>query len=474
MEKYDFVVIGAGSAGLTGARFAAQLGVRVALVERSRTGGDCTWTGCVPSKALISVAKTAHRMRTAGSQGLDPVEPEVDFRRVMARVRGPISDIHSRESPETLAKEGIEVVEGAARFLDDHTVSAGHRTLYGRKILIATGAAPVVPGIPGLSDAKFFTYHDIWSIEDLPRHLLVVGGGPIGCELAQAFRRLGSRVTLIEALDRLLPQVPLEASSILSSRLAEEGAALRMGTPVESVQQLPYRVAILAGGDRIEGDVLLVAVGRRPNLDGLDLDEAGVAHGRQGVFVSSRLRTNKRHIYAAGDCTGGPQFTHYAGWQGFMAVRNALLPGASRGVMDGVPWAVFTDPEFAHTGMTEEQARERYGNRAKVCHWPMERVDRAVVEGDTAGFLRVIYKKNGTVLGATIVAKRAADMIHEWTLAIHRRMKIWDLARTIHVYPTLSMAAMEATTDIQVSRMLDGVQGRVIRGMARLATLPGF
>ena len=322
-RDYDLAIIGGGSAGLTGAGLAVQLGARVALVEKHRVGGDCTWTGCVPSKTLLKAAKVAQEMRTADVHGLGAVEPTVDFKRVMDHVRAVVSDVYHNESPESLSSDGIDVFIGAARFRDSHTLSVGDTTIRARKLLLVTGAHPLVPSVPGLDDVSYLTYENVWDLDALPRRLLVVGGGPIGCEMAQAFRRLGSQVTLVEAAERLLLQDTPQASRVIAERFADEGITLRFNAPLQRARQDGEGIHVVAGDEEMVADQVFVAVGRRPNVKSLDLEIAGVSYSDRGIMVDSRLRTSKRHIYAAGDCTGGFQFTHYAGWQGFMAVRNA-------------------------------------------------------------------------------------------------------------------------------------------------------
>lgn len=467
-DSYDLVIIGGGSAGLTAAGFAVQLGARVALVEKNRIGGDCTWTGCVPSKTLLKAAKVAYEMRTADSYGLAPVEPEVDLKSVMAHVRAVVAEVYHEESPDALRADGIDVFLGAARFLDPHALAAGQITLTARHVLIATGAHPFIPPIAGLEGVEYLTYESIWDLEVLPRDLLVVGAGPIGCEMAQTFRRLGAEVTLVVSRARLLPRDEPDASHVLGEVFEVEGIDLRYNARAERAWQDESGIHLVAGGDELVGDVLLVAAGRRPNVDGLDLERAGVTYSAKGIQVDEHLRTSQRHIYAAGDCIGSHQFTHYAGWQAFMAVRNALLPGASQGVTDRVPWTTFTDPEVAHIGLTEEQARKKFGDAVMTCWWPMETVDRARAEGDTAGFIKLVHKKDGTLLGATIVARRAGEMIHEWIVALDRGLKVGDLANAIHVYPTYSTASMQAAAAIRVEQLLSGTSGRIVRGLARL------
>ena len=467
-QTYDLAIIGAGSAGLTAAGFAAQLGVRVALLEKYRIGGDCTWTGCVPSKTLLKVAKVAHQMRFANRYGLTPSEATVDLKSVMSHVRNVVAQVYQHESPEGLRANGIDVFLGNVRFLDPHTLSVGETTLAAHHILIATGARPFIPRITGLDGVDYLTYENIWNLKHLPKHLLVVGAGPIGCEMAQAFSRLGAKVTLIEAGERMLPRDDPAASKVLAEVFTNEGMDLRFHVAVERAWQNADGIHLAAGAEEFVGDGLLVAVGRHPDVGSLALEQAGVAYSGHGIEVDDQLRTTQRHIYAAGDCTGSYQFTHYAGWQAAMAVRNALLPGAAKGVSDRVPWTTFTDPEVAHIGLTEDEARKKFGNVMTTCEWSMERVDRARAEGDTAGFLKLVHKKDGTLLGATIVCGRAGEMIHEWIVAMEKGLKVGDLAQVIHVYPTYSTVSMQAAADIRVAQLLGGTSGRIIRSLAHL------
>ena len=406
---YDLIVIGAGSAGLTAARFARQLGLSAALVERSRVGGDCTWTGCVPSKALLKAAGIVHSMRTADRIGLPNVSPDVDLRAVMERIRTVIGHIYDTESPDTLANEGIDVISGEASFTSTGSVAVDGRMLTARRFLIATGASPVIPPIHGLDGVAFHTYETVWEMEDLPTSLAVVGAGAVGCELAQAFARLGSDVTLVEAAGRILPQEDPDVSEVIERRFADEGISVMAGESVQAVSAARERGARIetSSGRMVEADTLLVAVGRRANTDGLGLDAAGVAYGPTGITVDRHLRTSRKGIYAAGDVTGGPQFTHYAGWQGFMAVRNAFLPSNARAVLDLVPRATFTDPEAAQAGLTETEAKDRLGSKALSSRWPLSEVDRALTDGETDGFVKAVHDGKGTTLGVTIVAPRA-------------------------------------------------------------------
>ena len=451
----DLAIIGAGSAGLTAARFAARLGKRVALIEAHRVGGDCTWTGCVPSKALLHAAKAAHTIRNSSSLGVAAGQPLVDFATVMHRVRKVIEQIYADESPDTLRSEGIDVIEAPGRFLDARTIAVAGAEVSAKRFLICTGASPTAPPIPGLTELPYLTYESFWELQSLPSSIGVIGGGPIGCELAQACQRLGSRVTLVEATDRLLPNDEPEASAVVAQALRRDGVEVRLSTRVESADEI-----------RELGDVLLVAVGRRPTLDGLGLSDAGVAHTSRGITVDQYLRTTARHIYAAGDCAGGYQFTHYAGFQGAMAVRNALLPGRGRGVLELAPWATFTDPEVAHIGYTEEQARRQLGGRVRVATLPMASVDRAIIEGATDGFIKVVHRPDGTILGTTIAGPSASEMAQSWALAAEKRFGLRDIAKTLHIYPALSVGSQQLAWEGYVTRLTSGLIGRLLRRLS--------
>ena len=468
---YDLIIIGAGSAGLTAARFARQLGLSVAIVEQSRVGGDCTWTGCVPSKALLKVAGVAHSAGTAGRYGLTSAAPVVDFPLAMDRIRAVIQQIYDAESPDALAREGIDIIQGEAAFTGPDSVRVDGDGYTARRFLVCTGASPVVPAIPGLEGSDYHTYETVWQMEELPSSLAVIGAGPVGCELAQAFARLGSQVTLIEAEDRILPGEDPEVSEVISRRFESEGIVASVGAGVLSVSSRGGGAVganvQLADGARVDADALLVAVGRRPNVATLALEAAGVAYGSGGIRTDRYLRTANRRVYAAGDVTGGPQFTHYAGWQGFMAVRNAFLPGNSPAVRQHVPRAVFTDPEIAQAGLTEDEARGENGGKALVSRWPMREVDRALTDGEPEGFMKVTHLPGGRVLGATIVAPGAGELIQEWTLAIEKGIQLGDLAQSIHVYPTYSMASQQLALRAYSKRLFAGRLGGLLRWLAR-------
>lgn len=464
-DAYDLVVLGGGSGGLTAARFAAALGMRVAIVEKRRMGGDCTWTGCVPSKALLRAARVAQEVRDAGRYGIRATAPEADMAAVRAYVRAAIDRVYRHETPEQLEREGVAVLPGTARFEDPHTVAVGDRIVRSRAFLISTGAGPFVPPVPGLDRVPFVTYEQIFDADSLPAAFVVMGGGPIGLEMAQAYRRLGSDVTIVT--DRLLPREDAEACSILQAALQREGVRILWGLAV-SVHAEGETIVVRTDRGDARGDRLLVAVGRRPAVEGLGLERAGVRHSRAGIPVDTRLRSNVRHVYAAGDVTGGPQFTHLAAWQGFQAARNALLPGHRSGLASLVPRVTFTDPEIAHVGANEAEARAAHGGAVRVERWPLARTDRAVREGDEHGFFRFVTRADGTLLGATVVARHAGDVIGELGLAIARRLKMADLAGVIHAYPTYSTAVQQLASTAALDAFFAGAPGRVVRALARI------
>jgi pyruvate/2-oxoglutarate dehydrogenase complex dihydrolipoamide dehydrogenase (E3) component len=467
-DEYDLIVIGAGSAGVSAAPFAARLGATVALVERYLPGGDCLYTGCVPSKTLIKSAKVAWEMRRAADYGLTPADTVVDLGRVMAHVQDVIRRVYQFESPDALAEDGVEVVLEAARFVDPHTIAAGERRLRAKYFLLCTGARATLPPVSGLTETPYESYETVFNMKRLPARLLVLGAGPIGLELAQAFQRLGSQVTVFQRSKHILTFADPEISMALIDVLAQEGIQFRTGSQIERVASTSSGgVSVTVDGESVEGDALLVATGRQPNVEQLGLDKAGVETTEKGVPVDERLRTNQKHIYACGDVIGSHQFTHYAGWQAYLAVRNALLPGSSSGVRDQVPWTIFTDPEVARCGMTEQEARERHGDDVRVATWPLERLDRAQTEEDRQGFIKVVHKRGGEILGAHIMAARAGEMISEYVLAMEKDLNFGDLSGAVHVYPTYSTGNQQIAAVYRVNGLLESRSGKLVTGLAK-------
>ena len=443
-HRYDLVVLGGGTAGLVSSMIAAGAGARVALIERARTGGDCLWTGCVPSKSLIAAAALAHRMRHAASVGLEPVEPRVDFARVMEHVSRAIATIAPHDSPERLRGAGVELIEAEGRFVAPGRVEAAGSTLRWRTAIIATGSHPVLPPLDGLDQAQALTTETVWDLRVLPRRLVVLGGGPIGCELAQAFARLGSQVTLVEMADRLLLKEEPEASALIADRLRGEGVDVLTGTRASAVRDGEL---LLGGGDTVPFDRILVSVGRAPRTAGLGLDRVGVDVDERGaVVVDDRLRTSGRGIYAAGDVTGQLAFTHVAGHHARVAASNALFH--TRSTLSGtIPWVTFTDPEVARVGLSEAQARERWGGRAQIARFDYARSDRAITSGEAYGFAKLVADSRDRLVGATIAAPGGGEAIAELTAWISQKAKLAVVSRTVHAYPTLAEGPARAADE---------------------------
>ncbi len=442
-SRYDLVIVGMGSGGMVGAEFASTIGLRVAVVERARVGGDCLWTGCVPSKALLASAKAAHTMRTAPRYGLPAVDFEIDTSLVWARIRAVQAEVATTDdSPDRYAAMGIEIIPGQARIVGPNTVEilGEERRLETRVILICTGSHPAVPEIEGLKEAGFLTSENVFDIDRAPRSVIMIGGGPIAIEMAQAFSRLGIVITVLQKDAGILPRDEADLVAVLARTLRDEGVDLRLNVETERIAVADGRKIVFGAeaGEpaRWEAEELLVAVGRRPNVEGLGLEEVGVKVGRRGIEVDERMRTSVPSIYAAGDVAGRFLFTHSAAYEAVRAVRDAFYPGKGK-VTDFVPWCTFTDPELAHAGLTVAEAETRHGDDVEVWRMELAHSDRARAESASEGAIVVVTAK-GRVVGAHILAPSAGEMIHELAVAIHEGMKLAELAGLIHVYPTLS------------------------------------
>jgi pyruvate/2-oxoglutarate dehydrogenase complex dihydrolipoamide dehydrogenase (E3) component len=471
MQHYDLVVIGGGTAGLVTAAGSAGIGARVALVERERLGGECLWTGCVPSKALIAAARSAAESRGAERYGIRSAQVEADFGAALRWVRDAQQRIAPHDSPERFRGLGVDVIQGEARFTGARALSVDGRALSAKRIVLATGSAPAVPPIPGLADVPYLTNETIFSLTERPATLLVLGGGPIGLELAQAFTRLGSTVHVLEAAPRLLPREDHELAELLGQRLDAEGVRLHLGMTATRVERGPsgrgIRVTAASSDDgphgsrealTLEGDALLVATGRTPRLDGLELARAGVEAGKGGITVDEGLRTTAEGVWAAGDCVGPLRFTHVADYQARLVIRNAFFPFRSRADYSVVPWVTFTDPELAHVGLTEEEARERHGDGVRVWRRPFADVDRAITDGETAGLVKLVTTHRGRILGGHILGHGAGNMIGEITLAMKHGVSAQALGNTIHPYPTYPEAIRQAAEQYTKSRFAGPVK----------------
>ncbi len=438
--RYNLVAIGAGTAGLVSSALAAGLGAKAAIVERHLMGGDCLNFGCVPSKAVIRAARSVEEARRAQAYGTPIFAREaVDFGAAMQRMRGLRARIAAEDSAARFRDElGVDVILGEARFVARDALEVDGARLRFARAVIATGARPSLPPIPGLAEARARTNETIWELTERPRRLAVIGGGPIGCELAQAFARLGCAVTLVEALPRLLPRDDEEAAQIVARRLAAEGVTLRLGAGVERVETNPGEKRLhLRGAEPVVADELLVAVGRAPNVEGLGLETAGVAFdAKRGVLVDDRLRTSNPRIFAAGDVCMDAKFTHAADAAAKIAVQNALFLPTQKLSSLVIPWCTFTDPEVAQVGLSERDAETR-GVAVDVYRAPLEQVNRAVLDGEEEGFVKLVVKRGGQqILGGTIVAAHAGELITQVTLAIIGKLGLGTLLRVIHPYPT--------------------------------------
>ena len=434
---YDFAIIGAGSGGLSVAAAAAQFGQKVILFEKEKMGGDCLNFGCIPSKALIAAAKQAHMFRTAGKYGIVTVEPKVDFKKVRAFVQSVIAAIEPNDSVERFEKLGVKVVLGAAKFRDAKTVETKEGVFSAKRFVIATGSRAAVPSIPGLANVPYFTNETIFDNTTLPEHLIIIGGGAIGVELAQAYRRLGSAVTIIEAFEPLAKDDPELASIVLESLRGDEVKILAR-TTIKRISKSKAGIVIETEGlGKIMGSHLLVAAGRVANVDGLNLEAAGVAYTAKGVTVDKGLRSSQKHIYAIGDVAGGLQFTHVANYHAGLVVRNALFRLPVRSRTDIVPHVTFTDPELAQVGLTEAEAMKLFGSRVRVVRWSFHDNDRAQAEGKTAGLIKAVIGKRGKILGVGIAGAQAGELIQPWVLAMTEDLKVRSIANMVAPYPTL-------------------------------------
>ena len=436
----DLCVIGAGSGGLSVAAAAAQLGVSVVLVEKGKMGGDCLNYGCVPSKAIIAAGKVAHKMRTSAPFGVQPVDPVVDWASVNDHVKSVIAAIEPNDSVERFTGLGVHVIEAAGKFKDKKTVVAGDHEIQARRTIIATGSSAAIPPIPGIDQVPYLTNETVFENREPMKHLVVVGGGPIGMELAQAHRRLGAKVTVLEAFS-VMAKDDQELAKIVVDQIKSEGVDLYEGVRVEKLEKIEGGIRVYVSKDGETGELdashLLVAAGRKPNIDGLNLEAAGIKYERQGIKVSKRLKTSNSKVYAIGDVAGGLQFTHVANYHAGIVIRSALFRMPVKANSNAIPWVTYTEPELANVGLTEEQAKAKHRD-VRILRWPYAENDRAQAERVTEGFVKVITAKNGRILGASIVGEHAGELIQMWTLAISKKMKIGAMTGFISPYPTLT------------------------------------
>ncbi len=466
----DICVIGGGSGGLSVAAAAAGFGVDVVLIEKHKMGGDCLNTGCVPSKALIAAARRAHVLRASGAFGIAPQEPGIDFAAVHEHVHAVINAIAPHDSVERFTRLGVRVIEAAGTFIDADTVQAGDIQVKARRFVIATGSSAAAPPIAGLENVPFLTNETLFDAKALPEHLIVIGGGPIGMEMAQAHRRLGSRVTVLEMFAPLGKDDP-ELGAIVLEQIRAEGVDIRGGVKIIKVEKTGdnIQVVIEESGKTlvIKGSHLLVAAGRTPNVENLGLERAGIIHDRRGITVDAGLRSSNRRVYAIGDVAGHFQFTHVANYHAGIVIRAILFRLPARISDAAIPWVTYTDPELAHVGLTEAAARKAHGNTIKVLRWPFAENDRAIAMRETAGLVKIITTRRGRILGAGIAGPEAGEIIQPWVLAISARLNIKAMTAAITPYPTLSEVNKRAAISFYHDKMTNPWLGRLIRFLAR-------
>ena len=442
--EYDLCIIGGGAAGLVTAAGAASLGAKVILIEKAKLGGDCLYYGCVPSKTLIHSATVANTIRHANRFGLDAHHEAIDQNRVMHRVAEVIKHIEPNDSPERFRTLGVEVVFDSASFSSPNSVQLSERTITARNFVLATGSRPAIPNISGIESVPYFTNETIFDNKENISHLIVLGGGPIGCEMAQSFVRLGVKVTLVSR-NRLLPKEDADMAEVVKQQFLVDGIDLHLYVDTKKAEKTEQGISLELYGEQnhpqtthLEGSHLLVATGRRSNIENLALEKAGInISDASKVNVDSRLRTSNKHIYACGDIAGPYLFTHMAEHQAGVVLQNTLFHLPIKVQTKAIPWCTFTSPELARVGLSEDDA-EKQGIKYQVYCFPFSEVDRAIADGDTAGMAKIITNPRGKLLGACIVGPHAGELIAEYSLAITQGMKVSALSKTIHIYPTLA------------------------------------
>ncbi|EJW20874.1 hypothetical protein IMCC14465_06700 [alpha proteobacterium IMCC14465] len=465
VSKFDLCVIGAGSGGLSVAAGAAQMGARVVLIEKGKMGGDCLNYGCVPSKALLAAAHKAHDMHDGKEFGMKQTGLEINFRSVHNHIHDVIEGIAPHDSVERFEGLGVTVIKSKAKFMDARRVRAGSKVIMPRNTIIATGSSAALPDIPGLADIDYLTNETVFDLTRAPRHIVIIGGGPLGVEMAQALRRLGSEVTILEA-KRLLPKIDHELAEVVAAQLRKEGIRVVEETNIIQISQRRSNAVIhIADGKSvrdIEASHVLVATGRRPNLDELDLDKAGVLFSDSGIEVDRRLRTSNKRVFAIGDVIGGIQQTHAAGYHAGIVLRNTLFRLPAKADLSVMPRAIYTSPEIAEVGLTESEASQLHST-VQSLKWSFDDNDRARAERDMEGLVKVVVTKSGKILGAGIVGKNAGDLITPWTLAMQEDLKISSMANLIAAYPTRSEASKRAAGSFYAPTLFGKGTRRLVR-----------
>lgn len=472
MINVDICVIGGGSGGLAVASGAAQLGASTVLFEAAKMGGDCLNYGCVPSKALLGAARHAHNHTRAAAFGVNATPPSVDFQAVHDHIHGVIGAIAPHDSVERFTGLGVNVIQETARFTGPTVVEGdGGAKVTARRFVVATGSAAGVPPIPGLDDVPYFTNENIFDNTTLPEHLIVVGAGPIGMEMAQAHCRLGAKVTVLEMF-RAFPRDDQELADIVVTAIRQDGVALREGVAIDRVERDGDGVAVVLknddGEEVVRGSHLLIAAGRRPNVNGLGLESAGVEYTPKGIKVDRRLRSTNKNIFAIGDVAGSFQFTHVAGYHAGIVIRNALFRIPAKTDDSAVPWVTYTDPELASVGMNEAAAREAHGDDIRIMRWPFAENDRAQADRVTDGFVKVITTARGRILGAALVGDHAGELLQPWILAISAKLKIGAMANIIAPYPTLGEVNKRAASSYYIPKLFSNRTRSLVRLLRKL------
>jgi pyruvate/2-oxoglutarate dehydrogenase complex dihydrolipoamide dehydrogenase (E3) component len=467
--KYDCIVIGGGAAGLTAAKLAKGLGKSVAIVEKNKLGGDCTLTGCIPSKTLIKSSYVADAIADTKHFGLPARKPVTPDKRLFQHVRETVAAIYEHHSPEVLKKEGIDVIHGNAVFVDKHTVRIGAKTYTASKYIIASGSEPFIPPIPGLDSVPYLTNQNLFDLEVPPASLVILGGGPIGLEMACAFNHLGTDVTVIEMQDTILQKEDAEVASRLQEYLKEQGIHLRLGEKAEEVAEHADGIAITTVDkqeDRhgVFAENVLVAVGQHPVVAGMSLNNAGVSYSKQGIDVDDTMQTGQSNIYACGDVVGPYQFSHIANYQARIAARNAFVPLIKQHAnYSDICWITYTDPECAHAGLTEKEARKMYGDTIKVYQKPYKNIDRAWTEADTRGFAKVVCDAKWNIIGIHILGASSGELMQELQVAKVFRIKLYDVYNVIHAYPAYSDIILHIAKDAYIDSIESNIFVRLYR-----------
>jgi len=466
--KFDLIVIGAGAAGLVSAGFAGKLGVNVGLVSDGHPGGECLWSGCVPSKALIRSASVANLLKASAMYGFAGTQFKADFKSIMERMRRVREKISHHDSVEAIEAYGVKVINGRARFVSNNSVEVNGQTLHARKFVIATGASQRIPQIEGLADIGCLTHETILELEEQPQHLVILGGGPVGVEYGQVFARLGTRVTIVELLDRILAREEPETSQLLTSILASENVTIltehKVSRAMGSGSNKTVVVQGAAGERELKCDAILISTGKRANVEQLNLDALGVELDAGFVKVNLHQKTTASNVWACGDVCRGYQFTHYADHQARVAIMNACLRLPIKREMRVVPWCTFSEPEIASVGLRESEAMSQFGQESvAVLKYELDDFDRAILDDAASGFIKICILRNGTIVGASVVGERAGELIHEFSIAMKKRMKIQDLAGMMHVYPTMSAAIGNCSSQYYKTMASTGTLSKLLR-----------